>query len=58
MFKVKVLNQAVLEEVLEMGTVIEAIEQVYTLKAENKTTKVAKAMFGDLKRIISQKFRK
>lgn len=38
MFKVKVLNQAVLEEVLEMETVIEAIEQVYTLKAENKTT--------------------
>lgn len=38
MFKVKVLNQAVLEEVLEMDMVIEAIEQVYTLKAENKTS--------------------
>jgi len=37
MFKVKVLNQEVLEEVLEMEMVIEAIEQVYTLKAENKT---------------------
>jgi ornithine cyclodeaminase/alanine dehydrogenase len=38
MFKVKVLNQEVLEEVLEMKMVIEAIEQVYTLKAQDKTT--------------------
>jgi len=38
MFQVKVLNQEVLEEVLEMPMVIEAIEQVYTLKAEEKTT--------------------
>ncbi|MCH4886972.1 ornithine cyclodeaminase family protein [Acidaminobacter sp. JC074] len=37
MFKVKVLNQAVLEEVLEMPMVIEAIEQVYTLKEQNQT---------------------
>lgn len=38
MFKVKVLNQAVLEEVLEMPEVIEAIETVYTLKAQDQTT--------------------
>ncbi len=38
MFQVKVLNQKVLEEVLEMPMVIEAIEQVYTLKAKDKTT--------------------
>lgn len=38
MFNVKVLNQEVLENVLEMPMVIEAIEKVYTLKAENKTT--------------------
>lgn len=38
MFKVKVLNQAVLEEILEMKEVITAIEKVYTLKAENQTT--------------------
>jgi len=38
MFQVKVLNQKVLEEVLEMPMVIEAIEQVYTLKTEEKTT--------------------
>ncbi len=37
MFKVKVLNQQVLEEVLEMPMVIDAIEQVYTLKAQNQT---------------------
>lgn len=38
MFKVKVLNQEVLEEVLEMPAVIKAIEEVYTLKAEKKTS--------------------
>lgn len=38
MFKVKVLNQSVLEEVLEMPMVIEAIEQVYTLKAQDQTS--------------------
>ncbi|WDV46344.1 ornithine cyclodeaminase family protein [Clostridiaceae bacterium M8S5] len=38
MFKVKVLNQEVLKSILQMPMVIEAVEQVYTLKAENKTT--------------------
>ncbi len=37
MFNVKVLNQEVLEQVLEMPMVIEAIEEVYTLKAQEKT---------------------
>lgn len=36
MFKVKVLNQEVLEEVLEMDTVIKGVEQVYCLKVNNK----------------------
>lgn len=36
MFNVKVLNQETLEKVLEMPAVIEAIEKVYTLKAEAK----------------------
>lgn len=37
MFKVKVLNQEVLEQVLEMPMVIKAIEDVYTLKEQNQT---------------------
>lgn len=37
MFKVKVLNQTVLQEVLEMPMVIQAIEDVYTLKEQNQT---------------------
>lgn len=37
MFKVKVLNQEVLEEVLEMPAVIKGIEQVYTAKSQEKT---------------------
>lgn len=37
MFKVKVLNQKVLEEILEMNSVIEGVEKVYKLKSENKT---------------------
>ena len=37
MFKIKVLNEAVLKEVLTMEMVIEAIEKVYVLKSEDKT---------------------
>ena len=37
MFKIKVLNHEVLKEVLEMKMVIEAVEKVYVLKAEEKT---------------------
>ncbi|MCT4607488.1 MAG: ornithine cyclodeaminase family protein [Marinisporobacter sp.] len=36
MFKVKVLNQEVIKETLGMKEVIEAVEKVYTLKAEEK----------------------
>jgi len=34
------------------------IRDLFSRKTENKTTKVAKAMLGDMKRILSQKFRK
>ena len=34
------------------------IRDMFNRKSENKTTKVAKAMLGDMKRIMSQKFRK
>lgn len=37
MFKVKVLNHEVLKEVLEMSSVLKVIEDVYVLKAQNKT---------------------
>lgn len=37
MFKMKVLNQEVLQEVLDMPMVLEAIEKAYTLKAQDKT---------------------
>lgn len=37
MFKIKVLNHDVIEEVLDMKEVIEVVEQVYTLKSEGKT---------------------
>jgi len=36
MFKVRVLNHEIIEEILDMKQVVEAIEQVYTLKAESK----------------------
>lgn len=37
MFKIKVLNQEVIEKVLDMKQVIGAVEKVYTLKSEDKT---------------------
>lgn len=37
MFKVKVLNQEVLKEVLEMSAVIQGVESAYVQKAEKKT---------------------
>ena len=37
MFKMKVLNQEVLQEVLDMTTVINSIEQAYVLKAQEQT---------------------
>jgi len=36
MFKVKVLNHEIIEQILDMKQVIEAIEKVYTLKAEQR----------------------
>jgi ornithine cyclodeaminase/alanine dehydrogenase len=36
MFKVRVLNHEIIEEILDMKQVIEAIEKVYTLKAQEK----------------------
>lgn len=36
MFKMKVLNHEIIEEILDMKQVIEAVEKVYTLKAEEK----------------------
>lgn len=36
MFKMKVLNHEVIEQILDMKQVVEAVEQVYTLKAEQK----------------------
>lgn len=38
MFKIKVLNHEVIEEILDMKQVIEAIEKVYTLKAEKRSS--------------------
>ncbi|SHK32111.1 ornithine cyclodeaminase family protein [Paramaledivibacter caminithermalis] len=37
MFKIKVLNHDVIEEILGMKEVIEVVEKVYTLKSEEKT---------------------
>ncbi|MFT5874445.1 MAG: alanine dehydrogenase [Clostridium sp.] len=37
MFKIKVLNQKVLTEVLDMKNVLDVIEEVYVLKSEGKT---------------------
>lgn len=36
MFKIKVLNHEVIEQILDMKQVIEGIEKVYTLKAEDR----------------------
>ncbi len=52
MFKIKVLNHEVIEQILDMKQVIEGIEKVYTLKAE-KRAEVFPMVFHEFERGVA-----